>query len=181
MSNVSPASPARKRRWSWVWVVLAVSLALNLAVLAAIVSHSFWGGGRHHHRISGPGYTQILPRAFFRQLAESRRDELVGELREHRKEFRGLRSDLRDKARAIAAALRAEPFDQASLDAAMQNFEASSNGMINRGGEIARNLFAKLTPEERKLMADEIERKSMSRRRWQRWKEQREKGEGGDD
>ena len=172
MTAATPQTP-RKRRWSWVWLALLVSLALNLAVAAAIIAHTFWGpGARHHHqRISGPGYSQVLPRAFFRQLDEARRDELVGELREHRSEFRGLRRDLRDKARGIAEALRAEPFDQAALERAMVEFEQTSGGMITRGGEIARSLFARLTPQERQIMADEIERKSMSRRRWQRLKE----------
>ena len=171
MTDTAPRV-TRKRRWSWVWLALLVSLALNLAVLAAIVAHNFWGeGGRHHQRITGPGYAQILPRAFFRQLEDKRRDELVGELREHRSEFRGLRRDLREKARAIAGALRAEPFDQPALERAMADFEQASGSMITRGGEIARGLFARLTPQERKLMADEIERKSMSRRQWKQRKE----------
>ena len=170
--TVSPPQTPRRRRWSWVWLALLVSLALNLTVMAAVVSHNVWGErGARHHRISGPGYTQVLPRAFFRRLDDARRDELVGELRQHRREFRGLRQDLREKARAIAAALKAEPFDQAALERAMAEFEQASGGMITRGGEIARGLFARLTPEERKLMAEEIERKSMSRRRWKRWKE----------
>ncbi len=173
MTTTAPQTP-RKRRWSWVWLALLVSLALNLAVAAAVIAHNFWGpGGRHHqHRITGPGYTQVLPRAFFRQLDEARRDELVGELREHRREFRGLRRDLREKARGIAAALKAEPFDQAALESAMIDFEQASGSMITRGGEIARGLFAKLTPQERKIMAEEIERKSMPGRRWQRLKEE---------
>lgn len=168
MTTSTPQTP-RKRRWSWVWLALLVSLALNLAVAAAVIAHNFWGpGGRHHqHRITGPGYTQVLPRAFFRQLDDARRDELVGELREHRREFRGLRRDLREKARGIAAALRAEPFDQSALERAMVEFEQASGGMIVRGGEIARGLFAKLTPQERAIMAREIERKSMPRRRLQ--------------
>jgi Spy/CpxP family protein refolding chaperone len=167
----APQTP-RKRRWSWVWLALLVSLALNLAVLAAVVAHTVWGdGGRHHQRISGPGYAQIMPRAFFRQLDDKRRDELVGELREHRSEFRGLRRDLREKTRAIASALRAEPFDQSSLENAMADFEQASGTMITRGGEIARDLFSRLTPEERKIMADEIEKRSMSRRQWKRYRE----------
>lgn len=180
MTATAPQTP-RKRRWSWVWLALLVSLALNLAVVAAIVAHNVWGEpGHHHSRISGPGYTQILPRAFFRQLDGERREQLVGELREHRSEFRGLRRGLREKTRAIAAALRAEPFDQSALERAMADFEQASGGMITRGGEIARELFAKLTPQERKLMADEIERKSMTKRQWKRHKEGREEDESRD-
>jgi hypothetical protein len=95
-----------KRRWSWVWVVLVISLAINLAIAAAVLTHTFFGSHkRHHHRITGPGYTQVLPRAFFRQLDHDRREELVDGLRQHRREFRGLRKDLREKARAIAGSV----------------------------------------------------------------------------
>ena len=173
MSSAGQASRP-KRRWSWVWVVLVISLAINLAIAAAVLTHTFFGSHkRHHHRITGPGYTQVLPRAFFRQLEHDRREELVDGLRQHRREFRGLRKDLREKARAIATALRAEPFDQGRLEQSMAEFENASGSMINRGGEIARGLFARLTPQERKLMADEIERKSMSRKRWKRLRERR--------
>jgi uncharacterized membrane protein len=183
LTATAPQTP-RKRRWSWVWLALLVSLALNLAVVAAVVAHHFRDeGGRHHQRISGPGYAQILPRAFFRQLDGERRDELVGELREHRTEFRGLRRDLREKTRAMAAALRADPFDQTALENTMADFEQASGTMVTRGGEIARGLFARLTPEERRIMADDIERRSMSRRQWKRYKEggKEDEKEDGDD
>ncbi len=162
----TPGQPtARRRRWSWVWILLGISLALNLAVVAAVISYQFFGQHRPGHRITGPGYTQVLPRAFFRQLDQTRREELVSGLRVHRREFRGLRADLREKARGIAVALRAEPFDQAALEQAMSSYEQASGTMVARGGELARELFAKLTPAERRLMADEIERKSTSRRK----------------
>jgi hypothetical protein len=53
----------------------------------------------------------------------------------------------------------------------MADFEQASGTMITRGGEIARDLFSRLTPEERKIMADEIEKRSMSRRQWKRYRE----------
>jgi uncharacterized membrane protein len=156
----------KKRRWSWLWAALVVSLALNLAVIAAIVTHK--AKGRGHHRITGPGFTQVLPRAFFRQLDKDRRDELVSELRQHRKEFRGLRQQLRQRAREIAAALRAGPYDAAAVDAALVAYDEASTAMVGRGRIIASEFFTRLTAEERKLMADEIGRKSMSRRKWRK-------------
>ena len=166
-------TPAPKsRRWSWLWIVLIASLAVNLAVAAAIVAHKTVGPQRHRS-ITGPGFTQILPRAFFRDLDRDRREELVGELREHRKGFRALRKSLREKARDIAAALRAEPYDEAAVTRALEVYEAEAQAMVGRGREIAGSFFTRLTPEERKLIADQIERKTMSRRRWKRWKEER--------
>ncbi|MEM9471809.1 MAG: periplasmic heavy metal sensor [Pseudomonadota bacterium] len=169
---MSDAPAPKARRWSWLWIVLIVSLAINLAIAAAIVAHKTVGPHRHRS-ITGPGFTQILPRAFFRDLDRDRRDELVGELREHRKGFRALRKSLREKARDVASALRAEPYDEAAVTKALQVYEAEAQTMVGRGRDIAGNFFKRLTPEERKLIADQIERKTMSKRRWKRWKEER--------
>ena len=122
---MSDAQAPKTRRWSWVWIALIASLAINLAVVAAIVSHQTVGPHRHRS-ITGPGFTQILPRAFFRELDDDRRDELVGELREHRKGFRDLRKNVREKARDVASALRAEPYDEAAVTKALELYEAEA-------------------------------------------------------
>jgi len=166
---MSQAQTPKTRRWSWLWVVLIASLAINLAIVAAIVAHQAVGPHRHGS-ITGPGFTQILPRAFFTELERGRRNELVGELREHSKEFRELRKRLRENARDVAAALRAEPYDEAAVTKALQVYEAASQSMVVRGSDIAGNFFKHLTPGERRQIADEIERKTMSKRRWKRWK-----------
>lgn len=166
---MSQAPTPRTRRWSWLWVVLIASLAINLAIVAAIVAHQAVGPHRHGS-ITGPGFTQILPRAFFRELDRDRRNELVGELREHSKEFRELRKRLRENARNVAAALRAEPYDEAAVTKALQVYETGAQSMVVRGRDIAGNFFKRLTPDERKQIATEIERKTMSKRQWKRWK-----------
>jgi len=174
---VSEAQTPKKRRWSWLWAALITSLALNLAVVAAVTTHRFGGHGGHG-RISGPGLTQVLPRAFFRSLDRDRRAELVGVLGEHRKEFRSLRKELRENARGLAAALRAEPYDPAAVNTALQVYDNSATTMIVRGRTIAEDFFTRLTPEERLTMADEIERKTMSRQQWRRLN--KEQGDRGD-
>jgi uncharacterized membrane protein len=165
---MSDAQTPRTRRWSWLWIALIASLAINLAVVAAVVTHQ--ASGPYRHRITGPGFTQILPRAFFKGLDDDRREELVGELREHRKGFRELRKNMREKARDVAAALRAEPYDEAAVTRALEVYQAEAQTMVVRGRDIAGGFFRRLTPDERKLIADEIDRKTMSKRRWERWK-----------
>ncbi|WP_108879504.1 periplasmic heavy metal sensor [Anderseniella sp. Alg231-50] len=169
---MSDAQTPKARRWSWLWIALIASLAINLAVVAAIVAHNAVGPHRHRS-ITGPGFTQILPRAFFRELDRDRRDELVGELRGHRKGFRALRKALREKARDVASALRAEPYDEAEVAKALAVYETEAQTMVGRGRNIAENFFRRLTPDERKQIADQIERKTMSKRRWKRWKHER--------
>ncbi len=166
---MSDTQAPKTRRWSWLWIALIASLAINLAVVAAIVSHKTIGPHRHRS-ITGPGFTQILPRAFFRELDSDRREELVDELRGHRKGFRELRKSLREKARDVASALRAEPYDEAAVTKALEVYETEAQTMVVRGRGIAGNFFKRLTPDERKLIADQIERKTMSKRRWKRWK-----------
>ena len=169
---MNQAQAPKTRRWSWWWVVLIASLAINLAVVAAIVAHQ--AAGPHRHRsITGPGFTEILPRAFFRELDRDRRKELVGELREHRRGFRELRKQLRTKARDVATALRAQPYDAEAVTKALQAYEVEATHMVVRGRKIAGSFFTRLTPEERKQIADEIERKSMTKRRWERWRSER--------
>ncbi|MEO1160480.1 MAG: periplasmic heavy metal sensor [Pseudomonadota bacterium] len=169
---MSDAQAPKTRRWPWLWIALIVSLAINLAVVAAIVAHKTVGPHRHRS-ITGPGFTQILPRAFFRELDRDRRDELVAELRGHRKGFRALRKSLREKARDVASALRAEPYDEAAVTKALEVYETEAQTMVGRGRNIAENFFKRLTPDERKQIADQIERKTMSKRRWKRWKHER--------
>lgn len=164
--------PVRKRRWSWLWIVLIISLAFNLAVLGALVAHQIWGGKHGHFR--GPGYTQLVPRGFFWHLERERRKELLTGLKDARQEFKDMRKDLRDNGRAIADALKAEPFDPQKLETAMQGYEAASGNMITRGGVIARDLFAKLTAEERELMAKHIERRTRRHKKWRKWRKWRD-------
>ncbi|MGB7206481.1 MAG: periplasmic heavy metal sensor [Anderseniella sp.] len=163
--------PPRKRKWSWVWVALVVSLALNFGVLAAIITHEVRGPGRHG--ITGPGFSQVLPRAFFRHLDNERREELVGELRDYRKDFRDIRTQLRAHARTLADALRAEPYDEKAIADALTSYDEEARSMLGRGRQVAEGFFKKLTPQERKAMADEIERKSMSKRQWRNLQKER--------
>jgi uncharacterized membrane protein len=154
-------------------VILVISLAFNLAVAGAIVAHKVVGP-HAHHRGGGPGFDYIMPRSFFFELDRDRRNELVDELRGHRDEFRTMRKGLREHARKLAAALRTEPFDAGAVSQALAAYEGSTNAMMARGRTIATDFYAKLTAEERKVLADEIEHRASRRHRhwrgWKRWR-----------
>jgi len=155
------ANPPRRRRW--IGFVLLISLALNLLVAGFFIAHKL--RPEKYRRITGPGYTQLIPRKFFFDVSADRRAELVGAMRGHRKLFRGHRRELRDAARLVADALQAEPFDQAALDAALQGFRGKSVELIDEGGRIGASFFAMLTDEERKLLGNRIRQKTQSRRK----------------
>ncbi len=152
-----PAAPYRFRS-GWLSAILVVSLAFNLFVIGAVAAHHIWD--RHHEhdvgRINGPGFAQLLPRRFFAQLSDSRRDELLTLMRQHRDEFRQDRTQLRRAARAVADALGAEHFDQAKLDQALQAFADTGHTLIDMGSNVARDVVSRLTPAERKMLAEQV-------------------------
>lgn len=159
--------PPRRRRW--IGVLLLVSLALNLLVAGFFIAHKL--RPEKYRRITGPGYTQLIPRKFFFDISSDRRAELVKAMRAHRKLFRGHRRELRETARRVADALEAEPFDQAALDAALQGFRGKSVELIDEGGRIGASFFAMLTDEERKQLSKRIRQKTEGRRKKKRKKD----------
>ena len=156
-----PAALPKRRRW--VGIVLLISLALNLLVAGFFISHKL--KPERYKRISGPGYTQIIPRKFFYDVGRSRKDELVGAMRQHRRLFRDERRELRATAIKVADALNAEPFDRQALVDALAAYRAQAVHLIDKGGEIGIQFFDMLTPEERKLVSHRIRQKAEGRRK----------------
>ena len=160
----TPEQPETRRaflsrlRGGWLSAILVVSLAFNLFVIGAVAAHHIWDRRHAHHvgRISGPGFTQLLPRRFFAELADGRRDELRTLIRQHRHEFSQGRTRLRQTARAVADALGAEPFDQAKLDQALQAFAKTGHSLIDMGASVAQDVISRLTPAERKKLAEQL-------------------------
>lgn len=158
-------SPQAKppRRGRWIGILLLISLALNLLVAGFFIAHKL--RPEKHRRITGPGYTQLIPRKFFFDVNPDRRAELVEAMRAHRKLFRGHRRELRGAAKLVADALEAEPFDQAALDAALQGFHGKSVELIDEGGRIGASFYAMLTDQERKQLGKRIRQKAEGRRK----------------
>lgn len=153
--------PPRRRRL--IGLVLLVSLALNLLVAGFFIAREL--RPEKYRRITGPGYTQLIPRKFFFDVSRDRRAELVEAMRAHRKLFRGHRRELRDSAKLVADALEAEPFDQATLEAAIQAFRGKSVELIDEGGKIGTSFFAMLNDEERKQLGKRIRQRAEGRRK----------------
>lgn len=152
------ADVARKRRW--VPVVLVVSLALNLAVIAA-VSGAVWrhkGNGKNDPRTtrSGAIYMQALPREMQKSLRQSVRNS-----------SKGVRSD----PAAMVAVLRQELFDPA---AAARILDAERDGGLSRTQAMSAAWLSKIsemTVEDRSAYADRLE--NLTERRKLRWKERK--------
>jgi uncharacterized membrane protein len=136
-------------------VLLVISLALNLLVAGALLS-GYFRSHRASERMSGPSYTEILPRRFIHELGEERRRELSEVLGKYRKTFRDDRRALREAAMAAAGALDAEPFDPAKARTAIEAYGERSRGLVNLGLKAANDVIDRLKPEERKALAEQI-------------------------
>ncbi len=156
-SSDADQTPKETSRTGWLKAALVVSLAFNLFVIGAIGAHHWWHEGhRHYGRISGPGFAQLLPRPFFAELTDKRRDELRALMHAHRQEFGDARKQMRLAARDIAGALVAEPFDQALFDKALKAFVATGHSFIDLGVGVAGDVVAQLTPDERKKLGGQL-------------------------
>ncbi|MFN0190492.1 MAG: periplasmic heavy metal sensor [Aestuariivirga sp.] len=168
MSTADTPEPKR-RRWlpelksRWWSALLIASLALNLLIAAAVVTHFVRDGGRSE-ALSRPSYAQLIPRKFFSDLPRERRRELNDVLKKYRDDFRTGREDARANALKLADALDAEPFDATRATEAAAAFAASGNAMARRGSDLAVEFISKLTPDERKLLAQRIRDRSKPRK-----------------
>ncbi len=161
-SNTAPA-PA-PRRFNWLKIALVVSLALNLVFIGAAAARYFVGAPPE--RMPYMSQMQFFPRKFFGELDRERRLELLRVFKDYSPEFREGRRMSREGIVNLAVALEAEPYDQAKVQAAVDAFSANGTRLMATGGKAAMTLIAKLTPEERKLLAQHIrQREDGSRRR----------------
>ena len=145
----APHSVSRVSIW---WKILLVtSLALNLLFIGGGVARFF----THESpgRMAGISEMQLIPRKFFGDMDAERRRELSSFFRKFRGDFREGRADRKRLAAELAGALQATPYDAAKVRAVVDSINATSSGLIGRGGEAAVEFIAKLTPDERTKLA----------------------------
>ena len=162
MTDISSAPPA-KRRWSWWSALLVASLALNLLVGGAIAARFIFP--ERAERMAGLNFAQLLPRPFFGDLSRERRRELLDILKAYRDGFRGGRDAMRAETLKIADALAAEPYDAKATEAAVKGFAGIGNGIVAEGAKAALDVLNRLTPEERKLLAQRLRERGEGRKR----------------
>ena len=165
----------QKRKWlqtwpHWTMFLLVASLALNLLIGAAIGMRYFYP--ERLERWSGASFTQLLPRSFLSDLPQDRRREFLDLLKSRREVFRQSRAGMRDVALRFAAALERNPYDEAEVNAAIQDFTQLSTQMVDSGTQVTLDVVKKLSPEERSLLAqsvrDRVERMQQRRKKWQK-------------
>jgi uncharacterized membrane protein len=146
---MTPSDPVAPR--SWLRWALVLSLGLNLLV-AGLLAGAWLRGGPPGERFRDPGFgpfaaalsdddRRALRRAFVRHMPEMRENRMA------------LRADMQD----VLAALRADPFDAAALDAAMDAAMSRLAGRIAVGQDLLAERIAAMDPAERAAFADRLE------------------------
>ncbi len=141
-------------RRRWLIPLLVASLAVNLVIVGATLSGRFWP--QHGERGGLNRSADLMPRSFFRELDDQRRDELVEVFRARKTEWREERRALSAAAAAYADALEREPYDVPSAQSAIAEHTAKSHRLIDLGATVAGDLTEALAPEERRALAAAI-------------------------
>lgn len=160
-SIATPSSSSRPARW-WM-IVLVISLALNVATLAAIGARAFVN--ERIERLVGPSYTQLVPRRFLSDISKERRNELRQILSGYRGTFRDSREGLRVAALELARLLETSPSDEAAITAKIDGFATAGSAILADGAKLAKDMVAKLNPDERKLLGQRIRERAETKRK----------------
>ncbi len=139
--------PSRRLRW-----LLVASLTLNLLVAGVVagVALRHVGGDMPPPRSLGFGpWTGGLDRSDHRALREA----FVATGRDFRADWRAERAD----REALLAALRADPFDPAVLDAVAARMNARATQRMAMGQQLIRGHILAMAPEQRHAFADRLE------------------------
>ena len=154
--------PSQGSRW-WSALLIA-SLALNLFIGGAMATRYLTRDGPQ--RFIGASYAQLIPRRFFAEIPGDRRRVLLDILREYRKDFRAERQGTETVAAKLADVLVSEPYDVEKVKLVVSEFAGQSGKLAVRGGDAALDIIGRLSPDERKILADAIrDRASRSRDR----------------
>ncbi|MES0824790.1 periplasmic heavy metal sensor [Ruegeria sp. SCP11] len=140
-------NPKPKRRW--VTVLLTVSLALNLLVAGVALGTVYRVKGGDHGK-APPGFGPAL----YRALPKEDRKALRGELSERHVKGAKLRSE--DFAK-LEAALRANPFDPAVVQALLQQQAQSMAELQSALQERWLLRITEMTDAERQVYADRLQ------------------------
>jgi uncharacterized membrane protein len=127
---------------------------INIGIAGLLIGHAF-----NHNagdRFGAANYNQFVPRKFFAELERDRRRELASTLRNSRPDFEKVHAQTGAQAGQLAAALADANYDSAKMNAMIDSFTTGSDSIAAKGAAALKDFYAKLTPDERTLLAKEI-------------------------
>lgn len=139
-------------------IALAISVALNLAVLGVVagaaLKHGGAFGGYDGARDVGFGpFTEALGREDRKALRQA--------ILSKAPELRSSRKEMQEDTQSLLAVLRADPFDPAGLAAVMEQQRARMVDRLGLGQAVMRDFLIAMTPDARKAFADRLEERLM--------------------
>ncbi len=158
--NIQPTTPAVGRGLK---VILAVSLALNLAVVGIVSGVALKSHGHDGARV--PDVRELNFGPFSEALSRPERRDLLRGFIGDRAGLREMRGQIGGEFQAVFAAVRANPFDPAALDTALSLQTRSTVERLDRGRKSLQSVILAMTPEERAAYADRLERGLQRRNR----------------
>lgn len=156
-------------------LVLLASLALNVVLGIALLMAAPWAERRSDERgRHAPPFPALFdPRALKEALPPERLPVLEAALQQHREGMRAQLGTLFDARRAVRAAIEAEPFDRATLDAAFGTLREAEAGTAARAQAMLADVLAQSPAEERARIGKLMEIRKWDRRDARRRDEQR--------
>lgn len=141
---------ASVRTAPWVKVVLALSLALNLAVIGLAAGAWMKGGSRGMPRDLSFG-------PFSEALSHDDRRALRRALLQRAPDFRASRNAARAEFAALVAVLRAQPLDPVALRSALSDIETRNAGRLELGRSLIEARLTAMSDADRRAFADRLE------------------------
>ncbi|MGP3697506.1 periplasmic heavy metal sensor [Rhodobacter sp. NSM] len=159
MTEMTSAPPPAPRSPLWMRIALAVSVALNLAVVG-MAGGAMWRF--HSGEMRGP-VRDLGFGPFSEALAPEDRKEMRRAFLDQRGDFRMIRREMREDFQSMLAILRAEPFDPAALQAVLDRQQQRGARTAELGARLLGQRIGAMTPDERRAFADRLA-ESLTRR-----------------
>lgn len=155
MSDTTAPSRFSPRMLRW---ILIGSLALNVLVIGTVVSTLCIAqfSGRPPPHMGGFKGSPLL--GFARSLPRERADIVRQTVADGQPKLEALRRGMRDARASVRAALTADPFDQAKLDAALDGVVKAEADEARGKATVFGDTVRQLTPQERGQLHEWLER-----------------------
>lgn len=159
MSDPGTSAPPASSGGRWLKVALVVSLALNLLVLGVVAGAAL----RHDGHMAGERERADVPREFVRSpflgaLAPEDRRAVGRELMREEGLLRGNRADLRARFERLLAAIRADPFDRAAVEAILDEQRAAGARRLEIAEDAVLDRLSAMSPAGRAAYAERLDR-----------------------
>lgn len=149
------ADPTPQKRSTPIWlrVLLVASLAANLAVIGVVIGAATSSKGpRNPERIAG----DVGAAPFVRALEPEDRRALARDVIRERGGFRDIRRETQARAQALFAALRAETFDRAEVEALLDAQRDAAKLRQTLGEQALLDRLEAMTHDERVAYAERL-------------------------